>query len=161
MEPIFKLEDKPGFRAIGRRRRFDRPREDSRAETQAFFAEAKAEGLFAQIAPLGAVEPLGILSIYDSRSTGPNRGFDLWIAVASEAETPDDLEAIDIPAASYLTFSAVGSFPDVLIELEDSAIEQLRLSPSLHSDSLDIEIHPFALGEGGMGACALWISIAR
>lgn len=161
MESLFTLEDRPGFRAIGRHRRIDKAKEHARADAEAFFAEAQADGLFAQIAPLGAVEPLGILGIFDSRNRGNSCGFDLWIAVASEAEVPDDLESIDIPEATYLTFTAIGPFPEVMAEMEKIADEQLHRFPPSHAGALEIEIYPFACEENDNAECGLWVSLTH
>lgn len=161
MDSLYTIEDKPAFRAIGWRRRIDGPKEDSFEKVKAFFAEANAEGLLAQLAPLSAVEPLGILGIYDFRGRENHPGFDLWIAVASEAEAADGLESIDIPAATYLVLTATGTFLEVLMTLEKRVNEQLRLSPFVHAGSPDIEVHPFGQGEKDIVECTLWIPIMR
>lgn len=114
-EMNYRLVEKEAFRIIGLMRRVPLIYEGVNPHIAAMWAEL-TEDRIATLKALSDVEPRGLISASTNFSEGRLDGGELdhYIGVATTRDAPAGMARLDVPAATWAVFEAVGPFPETL-----------------------------------------------
>ena len=135
----YRIEEKPPLRVLGIFAPLDPELETNFQEVPMLWARAAAEGLPGRLAPLMRPDLPGILGVSACMPGGQWR---YYIAAASDAPAPPDLESYTISAQTWAVFSGSGPMPLAIQELEKRAVlEWLPSSGYEYADAPDVELY--------------------
>lgn len=155
-----RIIDKEAFTIVGRKATVPLIYEGVNPHITNFVASLP-DTIHTQIKKLSDQDPSGILAVTYVHDPDRPEGsaVDYYHAVATSQPAPDDLDHLDLPAATWAVFEVSGPFPDTLQQLwADTAAVWFPSNPyrSVHApDLLSIE-----LSEDQTAAdCQLWIQV--
>lgn len=158
----YRIVDKPAFKLTGRTARVLLVHEGMNPSIVAFIRGLGQETL-ERIEALNDQEPRGILgvSINVDESYAEGTELDYWHAVVTNAETPEDLESLDVAAGLWAVFESSGEFPltlqyawrDVYTQWFPSNPYASRPGPSLSRTKVS--------KDGKTAEAELWIPVER
>ncbi|RZI93999.1 MAG: AraC family transcriptional regulator [Microbacterium sp.] len=112
-----RLTDKPAFRLIGHAARVPLIHEGANPHIQAHIAALPAAE-HERLKALSSIEPRGLLQVSADVSPDYTEGSELTylhgVAVDRDAETPGDLDVIDVAAGTWAVFRVEGPYPAAL-----------------------------------------------
>ncbi|MFE2205597.1 MULTISPECIES: AraC family transcriptional regulator [Streptomyces] len=159
----YSLVEKDAFRVVGKKARVPLIHEGPNPAIAEFIRGIGREELD-RIAALSDQEPAGIVGVSDqldpSRAEGTE--LDYWHGVVTgEAELPEGLDALDVPAGTWAVFESEGAFPQALQYLWRDVFTQWFPS-NPYASRPGPEILRVRLTEEGKRAEAeLWIPVER
>ena len=111
----YRIVEKEGFRIVGLMRRVPLIYEGVNPYIAAMASELNEE-LIRTLKSLSNVEPRGMLSASTNFAEGRQEGGELdhYIGVATTHDQPAGLARLEVPAATWAVFEAVGPFPETL-----------------------------------------------
>lgn len=114
-EMNYRIVDKAGFRIVGLMRRVPLIYEGVNPHIAAMWSELTEE-LIGTLKALSNVEPRGMISASTNFTEGRQEGGELdhYIGVATTLDQSAGLARLDVPAATWAVFEAVGPFPETL-----------------------------------------------
>lgn len=112
-----RISDRPAFRLVGHAARVPLIHEGVNPHIHAHIAALPVEE-HARLKRLSSSDPAGLLQVSADVDPDYTEGSELTylhgVAVGDGAETPSDLDVIDVPAGSWAVFRAEGAYPGVL-----------------------------------------------
>ncbi|GGG01453.1 putative HTH-type transcriptional regulator YdeE [Paenibacillus albidus] len=118
-EMNYRMEEKEAFRIVGLYKRVPIQFNGVNPEIAAMWASLNEQSI-TELKSLSNVMPLGFLSASTNFSEGrmEEKGeLDHYIGVATSQEGPKHFSQLDVPAATWAVFEAVGPFPGTLQEI--------------------------------------------
>ena len=132
----YRIEQKPEIRIVGMGMPLSQNIEENFQAVPALWAKATQQDTITSLLNVMNREPMGILGV----SACYGEQWRYLIAVASDSETPDGLEYLTIPAATWAVFPGVGKMPDDIQLLEKRIVtEWLPTSGYEYADAPDVE----------------------
>ncbi|WP_035798397.1 AraC family transcriptional regulator [Kitasatospora mediocidica] len=114
----YRIVEKDEFRIVGKKATVPQVHEGVNPAIAAHIQSVGPETV-GRIARLTDQEPEGIISaivyLTDSREEGAE--LDYWHAVVSNAEVPEDLDSVTVPAGTWAVFESTGPYPRALQEM--------------------------------------------
>lgn len=163
-EMKYRLEKKEAFRIIGLHKRVPIIFNGVNPEIAAMWESLNLQ-LITELKQLSNVEPSGFISASTNFSEGrmQEKGeLDHYIGVATTLECPDHFSQLEVPAAAWAVFEAVGPFPDTLQNIwgriysewfPSSDFEQIEGPEILWNESKDVTSPTFR--------SEIWIPVAK
>lgn len=112
-----RIIEKPAFRLIGHAARVPLIHEGVNPHIQAHIAALPADE-HDRLKALSSTEPAGLLQVSSDVDPDYTEGSELTyvhgVAVAGDAEVPDDLDAIEVPGGTWVVFRTSGEYPAAL-----------------------------------------------
>ena len=112
-----RIANQPAFRLIGHSARVPLIHEGVNPHIQAFIASLPPEE-HGRLKQLSDAEPAGLLQVSADVDPDYAEGSELTylhgVAVGDEAEAPDDLDVIEVPAGEWAVFRTEGPYPEAL-----------------------------------------------
>lgn len=112
-----RITDRPDFRLIGHAARVPLIHEGINPHIQAHIASLPDDE-HARLKDLSNTEPAGLLQVSADVDADYTEGSELTylhaVAVSAETQVPTDLDVIDIPAGTWVVFTASGPYPATL-----------------------------------------------
>ncbi|TQR16260.1 AraC family transcriptional regulator [Psychrobacillus soli] len=115
-EMNYRMEEKEAFRIIGIKKRVPIIFNGVNPEIASMWQSLDMK-MINKLKELSNIEPVGLLSASINFSEGrmEEKGeLDHYIGVATTKECPDNLTILEVPAATWAVFEAVGPFPETL-----------------------------------------------
>ncbi|WP_166239934.1 AraC family transcriptional regulator [Paenibacillus turpanensis] len=112
----YRIVEKESFRIAGRMKRVPIQFSGVNAEIAAMWNSLSSDDID-ELKKLSNVEPLGLISASTNFSEGRMEEIgelDHYIGVATNAEIPENLTTLEVPAVTWAIFEAVGPFPETL-----------------------------------------------
>ncbi|WP_416970212.1 AraC family transcriptional regulator [Streptomyces sp. 4F14] len=158
----YRIVEKKEFRVVGRRARVPLVHEGPNPAIAEFVRGLGKETL-ARIEALSAEEPSGLLGISDqldpTRAEGTELDYYHAVLTPPEAEIPEDLDTLAVPAGTWAVFESSGPFPQTLQYLWRDVFTQWFPSNPYESrpgpEILRVELR------GAEADAALWIPVER
>ncbi|MCI9857856.1 AraC family transcriptional regulator [Microbacterium proteolyticum] len=114
-----RITDRPGFRLVGHAARVPLIHEGVNPHIQAHIASLPVSE-HARLKALSDTEPVGLLQVSADVDPDYTEGTELTylhgVAVTGTDPTPDDLDAIEVPAGTWAVFRTEGEYPAALQE---------------------------------------------
>ncbi len=104
-----RIETKPGFSVVGIRKKFRNDMEGDH-HIPNFWRETQQE-TYDKILSLADAEPKGLLGVCTNFS---GHEFDYFIAASTTKDPLQDLEKLEVPAATWVIFEQEGTIPDLI-----------------------------------------------
>lgn len=143
VEMNYRIEKKEAFRVVGLKTRTTMENEACFRAIPELWQEFHKTGGPMRLLPLMNGEPMGVMGLSNSCDRFNTSEFDYYIAVASDMEPPEDMEAYTVPAAAWAVFECIGPMPDAIQELEKRIVtEWLPTSGYEYGIGPDIELYP-------------------
>ncbi|MQS15220.1 AraC family transcriptional regulator [Streptomyces kaniharaensis] len=160
----YRIVQKPALRIVGKRARVTLIYEGVNPAIAEFIKGLGTETV-ARISALSDQDPDGIISVTDCLSENREEGSDVdyWHAVVArpDAELPDDLDVLDVPAGTWAVFSSTGPFPQALQRMwGDTASQWFPSNPYEARPGPELLRTRFVPGTGDAEA-QLWIPVTR
>lgn len=113
-----RIIEKDAFRIVGLTTRAPLIHEGVNPVLQRFSESVPMETNL-RLKELSDQEPHGILAVTANLDDSLEEGteFDYWHGVATSADAPDGLDALEVPAGAWLVFRSSGAFPQTLQQL--------------------------------------------
>ena len=112
-----RIVERPAFRLVGHATRVPLIHQGVNPHIQRHITALPAEA-HGRLKALGDTDPPGLLQVCDDLDPDRKEGADLTylhgVAVTSDTEVPDDLDAIRVPAGSWAVFRTSGPHPQAL-----------------------------------------------
>ncbi len=157
-EMNYRIEKKDAFRIVGIKRHFSGEIEDSYKKVPIFWQETMQSGVIPRMCELINKEPIGLLGI----STECFKDFDYFIAVATDKQTPKDMEEYIIPECLWAIFECVGAMPEAIQNMQKRiATEWLPTSGYEYANAPDIEVYPEGDQYSKDYKCEVWLPIVK
>lgn len=142
VEMEYKIVELDAFKIVGAKLETTFENEKSYEEVPKFWQKCAMEGTIMKMLPLMNTELKGVLGVssanYVSITSEPR--FDYYIAVASNAPTPEGFDQFIVPAATWAIFDCYGPLPHTLTNLQKRIVtEWLPTSGYEYADAPDIE----------------------
>ncbi|MEK8130100.1 AraC family transcriptional regulator [Paenibacillus filicis] len=150
----YRIVEKDSFRIVGIMRRVPIQFNGVNAEIAAMWKSLTSDDI-EQLKQLSNVEPLGLIQASMNFSEGrmeEKGGLDHYVGVATTKECPEHLTELDVRAATWAVFEAIGPFPETLqnvwgriySEWFPSASFELAMGPEiLWNESKDVSSPTF------------------
>lgn len=160
-----RISDRPAFRLVGHAVRVPLIHEGVNPHIQAHIAGIPVEE-HARLKRLSSADPAGLLQVSTDVDPDYAEGSALTylhgVAVGDDAEIPEDLDVIDVPAGAWAVFRAEGAYPAVLqstwaataTEWFPSNPWRLRPGPSIVAV---LDRSP----DFSVATCELWLPVER
>ncbi|MFJ8621748.1 GyrI-like domain-containing protein [Kitasatospora sp. NPDC093550] len=160
----YRVVEKPDFRIVGRKARVTLIYQGINPGIAEFIKGLGRETV-ERITALAGQDPVGIVSVSDDFSPNREEGseLDYWHAVVAreDAEVPEDLDVLEVPAGTWAVFTNTGPFPQALQEMwGDVAAQWFPSNPYEARPGPEILQTRFVPGTGDAEA-ELWIPVAR
>lgn len=159
----YRIVEKDAFTLAGLRTRIPLIHEGVNPAAAAF-VEKISEEQWARIAELSDQEPTGVLSVHDAIAPSREEGteLDYYVAAATTTPIPKDLEALEVPASTWLVLESTGPFPAALQELWPKAFrEWFPANPYQSVPGPEIVLTEYADDEQTHGRYELWIPVEK
>lgn len=155
----YRIENKDTFRIVGVKAHYEMNVEENFAQIPQFWQETVQSGAFAKLFPLMNREPAGILGV----STCMNgKDFDYYIAVASDQDAPEGMEAYTVPPCTWAIFTCVGPMPSAIQTLQKRIVsEWLPTSGYEYANAPDIEVYYEGNQQAQDYRCEVWLPIGK
>ncbi|MBV6697927.1 AraC family transcriptional regulator [Kitasatospora aureofaciens] len=160
----YRIVEKPDFRIVGKKARVTLIYQGVNPGIAEFIKGLGAETV-ARISALSDQDPDGIVSVTDYLSVSREEGseLDYWHAVVAgpDAELPEGLDVLDVPAGTWAVFSNTGPFPQALQEMwGDVASQWFPSNPYESRPGPELLRTRFVPGAGDAEA-ELWVPVTR
>lgn len=161
----YKVVEKDEFRVVGRKARVPLVHEGVNPDIATFIRGLGRETLqrIESLSSQSDQEPRGIISVSDKLDASRAEGteLDYWHGAVSDAEAPDDMDVLSVPAGSWAVFESAGPFPQTLQFMWRDVFTQWFPSNPYQSRP-GPEILRTRLSDDGTHADAeLWIPVER
>lgn len=158
-EMNYKIEKKDAFKIVGAKKHYAMSVEECFASVPQFWQKVAQENLIPRLCALMNHEPYGILGV----STCMNgKDFDYYIAVATDKETPADLEEYVVPACTWAIFECVGAMPSSIQDLQKRIVsEWLPNSGYEYANAPDLEVYFEGTQQADDYRCEVWLPIEK
>lgn len=134
----YRIEEREAFRAVGFAMREPMTLEDCFEKVPGFWAQVSGE-IPRLAALMDGSGPLGILGV-SACDGGRFSGY--YIAAATRAPAPEDMETYTVPAATWAVFPCHGPIPQAMQDLQRRIIsEWLPSSGYEYAEAPDIEVY--------------------
>lgn len=159
VEMNYRIEKKGAFKIVGIKEHYSEGIDESFSKAPLFWSKTKKSGIIPDLCTLMNKEPFGILGVCSSASS---KNFDYYIAVATDKETPSNMEELIVPESTWAIFECVGAMPEAIQSLQKRIIaEWLPTSGYKYADAPDIEVY----FEEDTGAedykCEVWLPVVK
>lgn len=153
----YRIETMEPFRVVGLKMTLPMNVEQSFAEVPQFWQQSGPR--VPELLPLMAGKPQGLLGV--STCMGGNT-FDYYIAVASNADAPQDMEEYTVPSCTWAKFECVGPMPEAIQTLQKRIVtEWLPTSGYEYANAPDIEVYFEGEQRSSDYRCEAWLPIAK
>ncbi|MEV1044746.1 AraC family transcriptional regulator [Streptomyces sp. NPDC049916] len=158
----YRLVEKEEFRVVGRKARVPLVHEGLNPAIVEFVRGLGQETLD-RIGALSDQEPRGLVAVSDRLTPDREEGteLDYYQAVVTNAEAPQDMDALSVPAGTWAVFTNEGAFPQAIQYLwRDVYTQWFPSNPYVSRPSPEIlRIEPS--GDGTWAQTELWIPVER
>ncbi|MFG3227418.1 effector binding domain-containing protein [Kitasatospora sp. NPDC048194] len=160
----YRIVEKPEFRVVGRKARVPLIYLGVNPHIAEFVKGLGADTV-ARIAALSGEDPAGIVAVTDDFSPNREEGseLDYWHAVVAreDADVPEDLEVLHVPAGTWAVFTNKGTFPQALQQMWGDVASQWFPSNPYEARPGPEILRARAIEGTGDGEAELWIPVAR
>lgn len=159
----YRIEEKEAFRVVGVK--LSTTIEDGVCyrEIPKFWENTGKSGKLGRLVPMLNQEPHGVLGI--SACCGPltnTSKFDYYIAVATDKEPEDSMEAFTVPAATWAVFECIGPMPNAIQNMQQRiTTEWLPSSGYQYGNAPDIEVYYDEDGSKPDTRSEIWIPVVK
>jgi AraC family transcriptional regulator len=156
-----RIVDKDAFTIAGRRTTVPLRYEGVNPDIAAF-VEGLPDDDHVRIEALSDQEPGGILAVTHVQDPAREEGspVDYYHAAATDGPVPDDLDTLQVPAATWAVFEVTGPFPQALQQLwADTAAVWFPSNPYRSVHAPELLRMRFDDGEGTTATCELWTMV--
>lgn len=132
--------------------------------TAAAFVEQISDDQWERIAALSDQEPAGTLSVHDAIPSSREEGeeLDYYVAAATTQPVPEDFDALEVAACTWLVLEAQGAFPTALQDLWPRAFrEWFPANPYQSIPGPEMIVADFGDGDQPEGRYQLWMPVER
>lgn len=130
-------------------------------EVPAFWAKCHAENVLPRLLPLAGGEPCGVLGVNLNEDVS-QEAFDYYVAVATDSEAPEGMEARVIPAATWAVFAATGPMSDTMQALQTRILtEWLPSSGYTFGMGVNIEVYCDEDIRAQDYRCEVWLPVVK
>lgn len=157
----YRIVEKDAFTLVGLRTRIPLIYEGVNP-TAAAFVEKISDEQWTRIADLSDQEPAGVLSVHDAIEPSREEGteLDYYVAAATTKPVPKDLDALEVPASTWLVLEASGAFPEALQSLWPKAFrEWFPANPYQTVPGPEMILTEYADDDQTHGRYQLWIPV--
>ena len=152
----YRILSMDSFRIVGKKLQTTIENGESYTRLPTFWGELMERGGQNELLALMTGEPYGLLGVSDYNPTLDSSRFDYYIAVSSTHPTPDGMEELVIPAATWAAFPVRNDGPDAVQKHQQRVLfEWLPTSGYEFFPAPDIEVYD---ATGGMET---WIPIIK
>jgi AraC family transcriptional regulator len=160
-----RIADRPAFRLIGHAARVPLIHQGVNPHIEAHIGALPREE-HGRLKQLSATEPRGLLQVTDDLDPDAPEGSMLTylhgVAVGDETPTPDDLDAIDVPAGTWAVFRSSGPHPDALQSMwAATAAEWFPSNPWRLRPGPSIVAILDRAADFSEATCELWLPVER
>ena len=155
----YKIEHNKGFRIVGAVTREHMTMEDCMEKVPQFWKRTHEAGLLPKIwALMAGSKPEGVLGV-SACDGGEFSGY--YIAVATKAPCPEELEEYDVPEGDWAVFDCVGKMPEAIQNLQRRIMtEWLPTSGYAYAPAPDIEVY-LTETNGPQSRAQVWLPIVK
>lgn len=158
-EMNYRIEKKNAFRIVGAKEHYELNVEENFAQIPAFWAKTVQSGTFPRILGLLNQEPKGILGVSSCMN---GKGFDYYIAAASDMDVPEGLEEYTVPACTWAVFTCIGPMPFAIQNLQKRIVtEWLPDSGYEYANAPDIEVYFEGNQQAEDYQCEVWLPVIK
>ncbi len=158
-EMNFKIEEKPRMRFVGRKEVVSNLGGQNYIRIPQIWQEVFEEGSFDKILALSNGNPTGVLGIC---ANFRDKEFDYFIASSSDAEVPQGMDELVVPASLWVVFQCVGPMPDAIQEVwKRIYTEWFPNSGYEHTGGAEIEWYSDGDGDAKEYLSEIWIPIKK
>lgn len=161
VEMEYKIIEKEEFRVVGVKCHTTMEDGFCMREIPEFWNKCHAENVLPKLTPLMAGQPAGVLGVNYNADINQNE-LDYYVAVCSEAPTPDGMEELTIPAATWAVFSCFGPLPDAMQSLQNRVLtEWLPSSGYAFGMGVNIEVYCGEDIHASDYRCEVWLPVVK
>ncbi len=158
-EMNYRIESKPEFRVVGVKKHFSGSLDECFAAVPLFWQNTIQRGEIPVISNLIDQPPFGIMGVGTSMDSGK---FDYYIAVATDKETPPNMEEYTVPACTWAIFECIGAMPDAIQSLQKRIVtEWLPTSGYEYASAPDIEVYFDGDQQSPDYKCEVWLPVKK
>ncbi|MGV9598118.1 GyrI-like domain-containing protein [Streptosporangium sandarakinum] len=163
MSMRYRIVEKDEFRVVGRKARIPLVHLGVNQPMADHIRSIDQETL-GRIAALSDQEPRGIVSVCDDIDPGRAEGseLDYYHGVVTGADAPGDLDALVVPAGTWVVFESSGPVPEALQRIWADAYSQwFPSNPYRTRPGPEILLITRMSQDGGEAAAELWLPVER
>ena len=159
VEMNYRIEKKDPFRIVGVKEHYIMNVEENFAQVPLFWQKTVQSGIVPVLLSLLKGEPAGLLGV----STCMNgKDFDYYIAVPSDAQPSEGMEAYDVPACTWGIFECIGPMPHAIQNLQKRIVsEWLPTSGYEYANAPDIEVYFEGDQQADDYRCEVWMPLEK
>ena len=156
----YKIVKKEAFRIVGYSTKEPMTMEDCFEKVPVFWESVTRSGGIAKLCSImDGKEPCGILGV-STCDDGEFSGY--FIAVATDAPTPEGMDEYLVPATTYAVFESIGAMPDAMQNTQKRIIsEWLPTSGYEYAQAPDIEVYPEGDQQSDTYYSEIWLPIVK
>lgn len=153
----YRIEEKEGFRLVGVKEAITTANGENFIKVPKVWERLWNEGVYEEITALANGSPRGVMGVCTNFRQGE---FDYYVAVSSDRVVPDNMEAIEVRAGTWVAFECKGvqGIQDTFKRLYS---EWFPTSGYEHSGGPEIEWYPGEDTDTEAFACEVWIPIIK
>jgi AraC family transcriptional regulator len=159
-EMKYRIVKKDAFKIVGVKEHYKVSIDENFAQVPLLWQKTAQSGVIPELCKLmTGGEPAGILGV----STCMNgKDFDYYIAVATDMEPTNGLEAYPVPECTWAVFECIGAMPAAIQNLQKRIIsEWLPTSGYEYADAPDIEAYKDGDQTAEDYCCEVWLPIVK
>lgn len=155
----WRLEQKKGFRLIGKKIKVSRKNNAHYSKVPEFWSECQRNGVFSKLISLDTAKNQGIFGLFGT--TDPlNDEIEYAIMVISDQELPDGFEEVIIPEATWAIFDCLGPTPQAIQNGWRYLLEEWVIKyPFHHADCPELEWYSNGNSYDEQYLSQIWIPI--
>ncbi len=155
VEMNYKIEKKEAFRIVGVSKNYILNVEDNFKEIPKFWQESAAK--IPEIISLMNKPPYGLMGVCTCMD---GKSFDYYIAVSSDREIPEGMQAYTVPEGTWAVFECIGPMPHALQHMQRRIVtEWLPTSGYEYADAPDIEVYSEGDNQSEDYKTEIWVPI--
>lgn len=160
-----RITDRPAFRLVGHAARVPLVHHGVNPHIQSHIASMPMSE-HERLKALSSAEPRGLLQVSDGVDPDYREGSELTylhgVAVSHDADAPDDLDSIDVPAGTWAVFRTEGAYPAALqATWAATASEWFPSNPWLLRPGPSIVSILDRSPDFTIATCELWLPVER
>lgn len=157
IEMNYRIETKDAFKIVGVKQHYSGSVEECMAKVPLFWQKTIQSGIIPTFCSFMDREPYGLLGVSTCMDSSD---FDYFIAVATNQDTPPDMQEYVVPQGTWAIFESIGPMPHAIQTLQKQIVTQwLPTSGYEYANAPDIEVY----FEGDQYAadykCEVWLPI--
>lgn len=158
-EMNYRIEKKGAFKIAGVREHYSMNFEECFAKVPLFWQKTAQSEVIPRLCTLMDREPKGVLGVSACMN---GKDFDYYIAVATDQETPEDMNEYHVPECTWAIFECIGPMPDAVQNLQKRIVsEWLPNSGYEYANVPDIEVYFEGNQQAEDYRCEVWLPVEK